>query len=39
MPETARTGRGLTVRPRQVANHDPLMVLRLIYRMFTKLLG
>src|SRR3954470_18516354 len=29
----------LPVRPRQVARHEPLMALRLIYQMFTKLLG
>ena len=39
VPETARTARDLPVRPRQVASHDPLMALRLIYQMFTKLLG
>ena len=39
VPETVRTARDLPVRPRQVARHDPLMALRLIYQVFTKLLG
>jgi putative transposase len=39
VPETARTARDLPVRPRQVARHDPLVALRLIYQMFSKLLS
>jgi hypothetical protein len=39
VPETVHTGRDLPVRPRQVASHDPLMALRLIYGVFSKLLG
>ena len=39
MPETVRPARDLLVRPRQVAGHDPLVALRLIYHMFAKLLG
>ena len=39
VPETARTARDLLVRPRHVAGHDPLVTLRLIYRMFSTLLG
>jgi hypothetical protein len=39
VPETARTARDLPVRPRQVAMHDPLMVLRLVYQMFTEFLS
>ena len=35
VPETTRTARDLLVRPRQVARHDPLMALRLIYQVFT----
>ena len=35
MPETARTARDLPLRLRQVARHDPLMALRLIYQMFS----
>src|SRR6187397_3090981 len=39
VPETVHTVLDLLVRPRQVARHDPLMALRLIYQMFSKLLG
>ena len=39
VPETVHTARDLPVRPRQVARHDPLMALRLIYQMFSTLLG
>jgi hypothetical protein len=39
MPETARTARKLAVRPRQASRHDPLMVLRLVYAMFSQLLS
>ena len=39
MPETVHTARDLPVRSRQAARHDPLMTLRLIYQMFSKLLG
>ena len=39
VPETVHTARDLPVRSRQAARHDPLMALRLIYRMFSKLLG
>jgi hypothetical protein len=34
-----RIARHLPVRPRKVARHDPLMALRLIYQMFSTLLG
>ena len=39
MPETAYTVHDLPVRPPGVARHDPLMALRLIYQVCTKLLG
>jgi putative transposase len=39
VPETVPTARDLLVHPRQVARHDPLVALRLIYQMFTTLLG
>jgi hypothetical protein len=39
VPETARTTRDLLVRQRQVARHDPLVALRLIYQMFSNLLS
>jgi hypothetical protein len=39
VPETACTARDLLVRPRQIARHDPLVTLRLIYQMFSTLLG
>src|SRR4051812_31255544 len=39
VPETVHTARDLPVRPRQVARHDPLMPPRLIYQMFSTLLG
>src|SRR5215203_5486002 len=35
VPETARTARDLPFRLRQVARHNPLMALRLIYQMFS----
>jgi hypothetical protein len=38
VPETVRTARKLPVRPRrQASRHDPLMVLRLVYTMFSQL--
>ena len=39
LPETACTARDLLVHPRQIAGHDPLVTLRLIYQMFSTLLG
>jgi hypothetical protein len=39
VPETAPTTRDLLVRQRQVARHDPLVALRLIYQMFSNLLS
>ena len=39
VPKTERTARDLPVRTRQVAGHDPLMALRLIYQVFSTLLG
>jgi hypothetical protein len=39
VPETMHTVRDLLVRSRAGARHDPLMALRLIYQMFSKLLG
>jgi hypothetical protein len=39
VPETVHTARDLPVCPRQVARHDPRMTLRLIYQVFTTLLG
>ncbi len=39
MPETARTARDLLVRPWQLARHDPLVALGLIYQMLSKLLS
>jgi hypothetical protein len=38
VPETAHTARDLLVRSPQVARHDPLVALRLIYLVFSKLL-
>jgi hypothetical protein len=37
VPGTARTAHKLPVRPRQASTHDPLMVLRLVYTMFSQL--
>jgi putative transposase len=34
VPETVHTARDLPVRPRQVARHDPLMALQLVYRLY-----
>ena len=39
VPETARTATDLIVRPRQMARHDPLVALRLIYQIVSTLLG
>ena len=39
VPETALTGCDLLLRPRQVAGHDRLVALRLIYQMLSKFLG
>src|SRR3954466_13834550 len=39
MPETIHTVRDLTVRPRPLAGMTRWMALRLIYQMFSKLVG
>jgi len=39
VPETGHTAGDLPVRPQQAARHDPLMAVRLIYQMLSKLLG
>jgi putative transposase len=39
VPETAHPARDLLVRPPQVARHDPLVALRLIYQMLSKFLA
>jgi hypothetical protein len=39
VPKLCGKARDLLVRPQPVAEHDPLVALRLIYQMFSKLLG